>query len=150
MSTNETEPAVESVESAPPAPIVLDFDLDAGDLEDIEEYTGLGNALSLVSEAIDGIPPGKQVQALIKRLPAKMVTAVLGAARRRADPTWTMDRWRQFRFIDLGTPNGNSNGDGAGEGESDPTQAATTPPTGGASQNGSPTSAPAPTRAPTG
>ena len=138
MATDQTEPAVESTQ---PTRIVLDFNFDAGDLEDIEEYTGLTNAFSLLANAVEGIPPGRQVQALASKLPAKMVTAVLGVARRRADPTWTMDRWREFRFADLGDVNGISGEES--EPEPDPTSSAAPTSTGGASPNGSRNSKPA-------
>lgn len=118
-SPNGKPAEVEPVEG--PVTLRLDFDdLDAGDLEDIAEYAGRDDVLMLVLkayQAADKAEPGDQVEAMMAALPPKVFTALLGVGRRHADPGWTPEHWRKFRFADLVT---------AGDDE-DPTSAGSTP-----------------------
>lgn len=119
MAATRKQPA-----KRPPVSISLDFDdLEAGDLEDIEEYSGRDDVLAILvaaQNASASAAPGTELQVMVGLLPAKVLTALLGVARRRNDPKWTPEHWRKFRFSDLAEPS--ANGDGA-----DPTSAASTP-----------------------
>ena len=95
---------------APNTSINLD-ELTVGDLEDMESYVGKPVlALLQDSSADDG-------SLNLAATPAKLLTALVGVAKRKQDPAWTIDRWRDIPMSELGS------GD-EDEDEADPTPAA--------------------------
>lgn len=98
----QPQPTPEPAEQPPSAieGIALNFDdLEAGDLEDMEEYCGRP-VFGLISAAMASAPEdGDLLVALMANLPAKVFTAILGVAKRHQDPTFGLDQWRSIKLF---------------------------------------------------
>jgi len=104
--TIQPDPQPASIDTAErpqaPAGIALDFDnLDAGDLEDMEDYCGRP-VFGLLQEALAQAPEGvNPLAALMMFLPAKVLTALLGVSKRHQDPSFGPERWRSIKLSEL-------------------------------------------------
>jgi hypothetical protein len=92
------------------APIVIDLDLlTTGDDEDMEAYTGLDDVMARIYAAVRAaVTDGERaargeldgpVPLLIERIrPAKLRVALLGVMKRKADPSFGPERWRELPY----------------------------------------------------
>jgi hypothetical protein len=95
------------------APITIDLDLlTAGDDEDIETYTGLDDAVARIYAAVreqgaaqerflageSDQPPGLFIEYV---RPSKLRAALLGVMKRKQDPSFGPQRWRELPYATL-------------------------------------------------
>jgi hypothetical protein len=85
-------------------PLALDLDqLEAGDIEDMEEYCGQP-IMPLLRKMFESIDERANLFDALSVLPAKVLTAMLGVAKRHQDPSFGMDQWRTIKLAEFSGP----------------------------------------------